>query len=58
MAELARKLPQAGLDHLDEALDQFLVHGQTTTNIVQSTLMPPQSLPPLEVARIGKVCRP
>jgi Lrp/AsnC family leucine-responsive transcriptional regulator len=33
------------LDQLDEVLDQFLGHGQTTTSIVQSTPVPPRSLP-------------
>ena len=32
-------------DQLDEILDQFLVHGQTTTSIVQSSPVPPRSLP-------------
>jgi Lrp/AsnC family leucine-responsive transcriptional regulator len=33
------------LDLLDRVLDQFLAHGQTTTSIVQSTPVPPRSLP-------------
>lgn len=33
------------LDHLDVILDQFLVFGQTTTSIVQSTPVPPRHLP-------------
>lgn len=33
------------LDNLDVILDQFLVYGQTTTSIVQSTPLPPRSLP-------------
>jgi len=33
------------LDQLDEVLDQFLAHGQTTTSIVQSTPVPPRTLP-------------
>jgi Lrp/AsnC family leucine-responsive transcriptional regulator len=33
------------LDTLDQLLDQFLVYGQTTTSIVQSTPVPPRSLP-------------
>jgi Lrp/AsnC family leucine-responsive transcriptional regulator len=30
---------------LDQVLDRFLVHGQTTTSIVQSSPVPPRSLP-------------
>jgi len=33
------------LDQLDEVLDQFLVFGQTTTSIVQSTPVAPRGLP-------------
>ena len=33
------------LDNLDKILDQFLVFGQTTTSIVQSTPVPPRHLP-------------
>lgn len=33
------------LDQLDRLLDQFLAFGQTTTSIVQSTPVPPRSLP-------------
>lgn len=33
------------LDNLDAILDQFLVYGQTTTSIVQSTPVPPRYLP-------------
>jgi Lrp/AsnC family leucine-responsive transcriptional regulator len=33
------------LDNLDVILDQFLVYGQTTTSIVQSTPVPPRHLP-------------
>ena len=33
------------LDQLDEILDQFLGYGQTTTSIVQSSPVPPRSLP-------------
>jgi len=39
------KVHLPGLDQLDEVLDQFLAHGQTTTSIVQSTPVPPRSLP-------------
>lgn len=33
------------LDNMDRILDQFLVYGQTTTSIVQSTPVPPRQLP-------------
>ncbi len=33
------------INDLDEVLDQFLAHGQTTTSIIQSTPVPPRSLP-------------
>lgn len=33
------------INDLDEVLDQFLVHGQTTTDIIQSTPVPARSLP-------------
>jgi len=33
------------LDNLDVILDQFLIYGQTTTSIVQSTPVPPRHLP-------------
>lgn len=33
------------LDNLDDILDQFLIYGQTTTSIVQSTPVPPRPLP-------------
>jgi Lrp/AsnC family transcriptional regulator, leucine-responsive regulatory protein len=33
------------LDNLDLILDQFLIYGQTTTSIVQSTPVPPRPLP-------------
>jgi Lrp/AsnC family leucine-responsive transcriptional regulator len=33
------------LDQLDELIDQFLAHGQTTTSLVQSTPVPPRGLP-------------
>lgn len=33
------------LDNLDLILDQFLVYGQTTTSIVQSTPVPRRNLP-------------
>jgi Lrp/AsnC family transcriptional regulator, leucine-responsive regulatory protein len=39
------KVHLPALDQLDRVLDQFLAHGQTTTSIVQSTPVPPRSLP-------------
>jgi len=33
------------LEQLDEIIDQFLAHGQTTTSLVQSTPVPPRGLP-------------
>ncbi len=39
------KLYLPGLDQLDEVIDQFLAHGQTTTSLVQSTPVPQRSLP-------------
>ncbi len=40
------KVHVPALDRLDEVLDQFLAHGQTTTSIVQSTPVPARG-PPL-----------
>lgn len=34
-----------GLEQLDELLDQFLMYGQTTTSIVQSSPVPARELP-------------
>ncbi|MCF3946901.1 Lrp/AsnC family transcriptional regulator [Acidiphilium sp. AL] len=39
------KIHLPALDRLDEVLDQFLAHGQTTTSIVQSTPVPLRGLP-------------
>ncbi|WP_249147182.1 Lrp/AsnC family transcriptional regulator [Bradyrhizobium jicamae] len=39
------KVHLPSIDQLDEVLDQFLVYGQTTTSIIQSTPVPPRSLP-------------
>jgi len=39
------KVHLPGLDQLEEILDQFLAHGQTTTSIVQSTPVPARGLP-------------
>ena len=33
------------LDRLDPLLDRFLAHGQTTTSLIQSSPVPPRSLP-------------
>jgi len=32
-----------GIDTFEEVLDQFLLYGQTTTSIVQSTPVPPRT---------------
>jgi Lrp/AsnC family leucine-responsive transcriptional regulator len=39
------KVHVPSIDELDGVLDQLLVHGQTTTSIVQSTPVPRRSLP-------------
>ncbi len=39
------KVHLPALDQLDEVLDQFLAHGQTTTSLVQSSPVPPRGLP-------------
>ena len=39
------KVHLRGLDQLDELIDQFLAHGQTTTSLVQSTPVPSRGLP-------------
>ena len=39
------KVHLRGLNQLDELIDQFLAHGQTTTSIVQSTPVPSRGLP-------------
>jgi Lrp/AsnC family transcriptional regulator, leucine-responsive regulatory protein len=39
------KVYATAIDEFDGVLDQFLVHGQTTTSIVQSTPVPPRDLP-------------
>ena len=39
------KVHLRALDQLDELLDQFLAHGQTTTSLVQSTPVAPRGLP-------------
>lgn len=42
---------------LDRVLDRFLVHGQTTTSIVQSSPVPPRSPPLPEVSASGRAKR-
>ena len=37
-----------GMDQLDRLLDRFLFHGTTTTTIIQSSPVPPRSLPVVE----------
>jgi Lrp/AsnC family transcriptional regulator, leucine-responsive regulatory protein len=39
------KVHLLGLDQIDKVLDQFLIYGQTTTSIVQSSPVPPRGLP-------------
>jgi Lrp/AsnC family leucine-responsive transcriptional regulator len=39
------KVHLRGLEQLDELIDQFLAHGQTTTSLVQSTPVPSRGLP-------------
>lgn len=39
------KVYARAVDEFDEFLDKFLVYGQTTTSIVQSTPVPPRDLP-------------
>ena len=39
------KIYLPALDDLDRLLDQFLAYGQTTTSIIQSSPIPPRSLP-------------
>ena len=42
------KLYLEEISNLDRVLDRFLAHGQTTTSIVQSSPVPPRSLPLIE----------
>lgn len=37
------KVHASGLDTFEETLDRFLLHGQTTTSIIQSTPVPPRT---------------
>jgi Lrp/AsnC family transcriptional regulator, leucine-responsive regulatory protein len=39
------KLHVAGVEELETVLDRFLLHGQTNTSIVQSTVVEPRALP-------------
>jgi len=39
------KVRATAIDEFDDFLDKFLVYGQTTTSIVQSTPVPPRGLP-------------
>jgi len=39
------KVYLTSIEDLDQLLDRFLVHGQTTTSIIQSTPVPRRSLP-------------
>ena len=39
------KVQVAAVDQLESILDRFLSYGQTTTSIVQSSPVPPRSLP-------------
>ena len=43
------KVHLPGIASLDRVLDRFLIHGQTTTSIVQSSPVPPRS-PPISEA--------
>jgi Lrp/AsnC family leucine-responsive transcriptional regulator len=45
------------ISSLDRVLDKFLVHGQTTTSIVQSSPVPPRGVP-LPEAMFGRSARP
>ncbi len=42
---LLLKVHAATIQQIEEILDRFLVHGQTTTSIVVSTPVPPRPLP-------------
>jgi Lrp/AsnC family transcriptional regulator, leucine-responsive regulatory protein len=39
------RLQVASMEHLEDVLDRFLAHGQTTTSIVQSSPVPRRPLP-------------
>ena len=39
------KVHARSLRHLEEVLDRFLMYGQTTTSIIQSTPVPPRCAP-------------
>jgi Lrp/AsnC family leucine-responsive transcriptional regulator len=42
---LVMRLHLESVDMLDSVLDAFLLYGQTTTSIIQSSPVPPRSLP-------------
>ena len=44
-ASTGSELPRFIKDEFDAFLDQFLIYGQTTTSIVQSTPVAPRDLP-------------
>jgi Lrp/AsnC family leucine-responsive transcriptional regulator len=46
------KLYLPSINELDQVLDQFLAYGQTTTSIIQSTPVPPRSLPLPDESRV------
>lgn len=50
------KVHVAAIDRLEKLLDQFLLYGQTTTSIVQSSPVPPRPLP-LSVASTERPTR-
>lgn len=39
------KVYVAAVDQLDQVIDRFLLYGQTTTSLVQSTPVPPRPIP-------------
>lgn len=43
------------ISNLDRVLDKLLAHGQTTTSIVQSSPVPPRSLPLPSDTYVAKV---
>jgi Lrp/AsnC family leucine-responsive transcriptional regulator len=47
------KLYLPALEQLDELIDQFLAHGQTTTSLVQSTPVPARDLPLPDSSKIA-----
>lgn len=51
------KVYLASVDTLDQVLDRFLVHGQTTTSLVQSTPVPLRAPPMSTGSKPAKVIR-